>query len=59
MKEIKNWTKWIYWFTFAVAVIIVYKTLDNFNDISIQSQESLFYDAKKPFQHCIKGNTAA
>ena len=35
MKEIKNWTKWIYWFTFAVAVIIVYKTLDNFNDISM------------------------
>lgn len=35
MKKIKNWTKWIYWFTFAVAVIIIYKTLDNFNDISI------------------------
>ena len=35
MKEIKNWTKWIYWFTFAVAVIFVYKTLDNFNDISM------------------------
>lgn len=35
MKEIKNWTKWIYWFTFAVAVIFVYKTLDNFIDISI------------------------
>lgn len=35
MKQIKNWTKWIYWFTFAVAVIFVYKTLDNFNDISI------------------------
>lgn len=34
MKEKKNWTKWIYWFTFAVAVIAVYKTLDNFNDIS-------------------------
>lgn len=34
MKEIKNWTKWIYWFTFAVAVIFVYNTLDNFNDIS-------------------------
>lgn len=34
MKEkVKNWAKWIYWFTFAVAVIAVYKTLDNFNDI--------------------------
>ena len=25
--------KWIYWFTFAVAVIVVYKTLDSFTDI--------------------------
>ena len=32
-KKIKNWTKWLYWFTFAVAIIAVYKTLDNFNDI--------------------------
>ena len=35
MKETKKWTKWLYWFSFAVAVIFVYKTLDNFNDISI------------------------
>ncbi len=35
MKETKKWTKWLYWFTFAVAVIFVYKTLDNFTDISI------------------------
>ena len=35
MKEKRVWTKWLYWFTFAVAVIFVYKTLDNFNDISI------------------------
>lgn len=34
MKEKRNWMKWFYWFTFAVAVIFVYKTLDNFNDIS-------------------------
>lgn len=25
--------KWLYWFSFAVAVIFVYKTLDNFTDI--------------------------
>lgn len=31
--EKKVWTKWLYWFSFAVAVIFVYKTLDNFNDI--------------------------
>lgn len=27
-------TKWLYWFTFAVAVIAVYKTLDNFSEIT-------------------------
>lgn len=34
--EKKNsiWGKWLYWFVFAVAVIIVYKTLDNFSDIT-------------------------
>ena len=38
--EIKNMdekkrtiTKWLYWFLFAVAVIVVYKTLDNFTAI--------------------------
>lgn len=35
MKEKKHiWTKWLYWFTFAVAVIAVYKTLDSFTEIS-------------------------
>jgi len=35
MKEVKkSWTKWIYWFTFAVAVIFVYKTLDSFTAIT-------------------------
>ena len=35
MNEVKkHWTKWIFWFLFAVAVISVYKTLDNFNDIT-------------------------
>ena len=34
MKERKTITKWIYWFTFAIAVIFVYKTIDNFNNIS-------------------------
>ncbi|MBR2241571.1 MAG: AI-2E family transporter [Clostridia bacterium] len=33
MKEKKVWTKWFYWFTFATAIILIYKTLDNFNDI--------------------------
>lgn len=35
MKDRKNWAKWVYWFTFAVAVIIVYKTIDSFNDVLI------------------------
>ena len=29
----RNITKWLYWFLLAVAVIIVYKTLDNFSEI--------------------------
>lgn len=29
----KGITKWLYWFLFAVAVIVVYKTLDNFQAI--------------------------
>lgn len=28
MKE-KDWKKWIFWFSFAVAVIAVYKTIDS------------------------------
>lgn len=35
------WKKWIYWFVFAVAVILVYKTLDNFNDIKAWIQNLL------------------
>lgn len=35
MKEIKNWTKWIYWFTLGLALIFAYKTLDGFNSISM------------------------
>ena len=34
MKENKFLKKWIYWFLFAVAVIGVYKTLDNFGSIA-------------------------
>ena len=35
MNEIKNhWRKWLYWFFLGVAIIIVYKILDNFADIT-------------------------
>lgn len=33
-KEKKDWQKWIFWFIFAVAVIAVYKLLDNFAEIT-------------------------
>ncbi len=33
-KEKKVLTKWLYWFTFAVAVIAVYKVLDKFGEIT-------------------------
>lgn len=33
MKEKSNVKTWLYWFTFAVAIIIVYKMLDNFTAI--------------------------
>ena len=35
MKEVKNKiTKWMYWFSFAVSVIVIYKLLDNFTVIT-------------------------
>lgn len=34
MNEIKNhWKKWLYWFLLGVAIIIVYKALDNFSNV--------------------------
>ena len=35
MKEKGNITKWIYWFSLAIAVIMVYKFLDNFAEIGV------------------------
>lgn len=32
--ENKNWTKWLFWFSLAIAVVGVYKTLDNFGAIT-------------------------
>jgi len=34
MRDKKNWTKWLYWFTLAVAIILVYKTVGGLQDIS-------------------------
>lgn len=34
MKDGKSiWKKWVYWFSFALSIIIIYKTLDNFTEI--------------------------
>jgi len=40
-------TKWLYWFLFAVAIIAVYKTLDNFTEIKAWIQE--FFSVLSPF----------
>jgi len=40
-------TKWLYWFLFAVAIIIVYKTLDNFS--AIGSWLKGLFDVLMPF----------
>ena len=34
MNEIKNnWKKWVYWFTLGVALICIYKILDNYGNV--------------------------
>lgn len=40
-------TKWLYWFLFALAVILVYKTLDNFS--AIGNWIANFIDVLMPF----------
>ena len=48
MNEIKNhWKKWIYWFLLGVAIIIVYKALDNFVDV--MNVVNKFFDIITPF----------
>lgn len=46
-KRNRVWTKWVYWFTFAVAVIFVYKTLDNLGEITDWIKN--FLDVLMPF----------
>ena len=29
----KEWKKWLFWFSFAVATVVVYKTIDSFAEI--------------------------
>ena len=36
MKTFKKGSKWLYWFTLIVAVVIIYKVLDNFTGIGLR-----------------------
>ncbi len=47
MKNEKDWKKWLFWFSFAIAAISVYKLLDNFTDIL--NIIGNFIDILKPF----------
>ena len=48
MNELKNHgKKWLYWFALGVAIIVVYKALDNFTDI--MEVVTTFFDIVTPF----------
>lgn len=48
MNEIKNHgKKWLYWFALGVAIIVVYKALDNFTDV--MGAVTKFFDIIAPF----------
>jgi len=43
----KEWKKWLFWFTFAVACIVVYKTIDSVSEVFAVIGE--FFRMLKPF----------
>ena len=43
----KEWKRWLFWFTFAVAAIVVYKTIDSVAEIFVAIGR--FFDILKPF----------
>ena len=48
MNEIRNhWRRWLYWFVLGVAIIVVYKALDNF--INIMDAIGKFFSIISPF----------
>ena len=47
MKNLKTGTKWFYWFSMGVLLIIIYKILDNFLGISVWINN--FFKIIKPF----------
>lgn len=46
-KKTRTLTKWLYWFTFAIAVIFVYKTVDSLEQITNWFKE--FFSVLAPF----------
>lgn len=40
-KKTKSWKKWLYWFTLALASILVYKTVDSLGEILISVKQLL------------------
>ena len=47
MENKRKVTKWLYWFSFAVAIIVIYKTLDNF--VQIRDWVKNLIDVLAPF----------
>ena len=48
MNEIKhNWKKWLYWFVLGVALICIYKILDNYD--SVMGSLNTFFGVISPF----------
>lgn len=43
----KEWKRWLFWFSFAVAAIVVYKTIDSVAEIFVAIGK--FFDILKPF----------
>jgi len=47
MKDVKNWTKWMYWFTLGIAIIFVYQLATGFDNIS--ASFGRFFWVVRPF----------
>ena len=48
MNEIKNnWKKWLYWFALGVALICIYKILDNYENV--MGTLNTFFGVISPF----------
>lgn len=43
----KEWKRWLFWFSFAVAAIVVYKTIDSVAEIFVAIRK--FFELLKPF----------